>query len=393
MFWLWFALASFKSLLLYILARTGESLPRRARLDEAANRALPEDRWPAVGMIVPMAGTDRRMSAAVRSLLIQNYPEYIPVLVTAKNEEPAADLVRSIQKDYPHVRHVVAGAAQHCGQKNHNSLRGVAAVKDEVDVFVFCDSTHTAKPDFLRHLVGPIANGEAEFSTGYHVVDPRDHRPVTLAYALCVLLMRLLQAVSTFTQLWGGAMAMTREAFGRFAVEELWASNVVDDCSLSARLQSLRVPVRLCPGALLHTEATRHERHVWRAWMERQVLFLKFCMPLQWGLLGFMCMAMVLPPLLAVFMLLGWLFASVSGLTVVLVLLWVVLMAKVLHLWRNLLRRSISLARWCLSFLDAVAMFTLVYVRSLPARSIVWHGQRYVVGHCGKVLRIERRFE
>ena len=127
--------------------------------------------------------------------------------------------------------------------------------------------------------------------------------------------------------------------------------------------------------------------------MERQILFLKFCMPLQWGLLGFMCMAMVLPPLLAVFMLLGWLFASVSGLTVVLVLLWVVLMAKVLHLWRNLLRRSISLARWCLSFLDAVAMFTLVYVRSLPARSIVWHGQRYVVGHCGKVLRIERRFE
>lgn len=392
MFWLWFVLATFKCLLLYVLAKTGQSLPRRARLDDAANRALPENRWPSVGMIVPMAGADRRMPAAVRSLLIQNYPKYIPVLVTAENEEPAADLVRRIQKDYPHVRHVVAGQAHNCGQKNHNSLRGIAAVKNEVEVFVFCDSTHMAKPDFLRHLVGPIAAGEAEFSTGYHVVIPNDHRPVTLAYAMCVLLMRLLQAVSSFTQLWGGAMAMTREAFGRYAVEELWECNVVDDCSLSARLQNLRVPVRLCPGALLHTEATNHERHVWRAWMDRQVLFLKFCMPLQWGLLGFMGIAMAVPPLLAIFILLGGLFNVSSALAVLLVVLWVILLAKVLHLWRGLLRHSISFSKWFLSFLDAVVMFVLVYVHSLTAKSIVWHGQRYVVGRCGRVIRIERKF-
>ncbi len=392
MFWLWFVLAAFKCVLLYVLAKTGQSLPRRARLDDAANRALPENRWPSVGMIVPMAGTDRRMSAAVRSLLIQNYPKYIPVLVTAENEEPAADLVRRIQKDYPHVRHVVAGPAHNCGQKNHNSLRGVAAVKNEVDVFVFCDSTHMAKPDFLRHLVGPLAAGEAEFSTGYHVVIPNDHRPVTLAYAMCVLLMRLLQAVSSFTQLWGGAMAMTREAFGRYAVEELWACNVVDDCSLSARLQNLRVSVRLCPGALLHTEASKHERHVWRAWMDRQVLFLKFCMPLQWGLLGFMCIAMAVPPLMGILILLGGLFNVSSALAVLLVVLWVILLAKVLHLWRGLLRHSISFSRWFLSFLDAVVMFVLVYVHSLTAKSIIWHGQRYVVGRCGRVIRVERKF-
>lgn len=391
MFWLWFVLAAFKCLLLYVLAKTGQSLPRRARLDDAANRALPENRWPSVGMIVPMAGADRRMSAAVRSLLIQNYPRYIPVLVTAENEDPAANLVRRIQKDYPHVRHVVAGPAHNCGQKNHNSLRGIAAVKNEVEVFVFCDSTHMAKPDFLRHLVGPIAARQAEFSTGYHVVVPNDHHPVTLAYAMCVLLMRLLQAVSSFTQLWGGAMAMTREAFGRYAVEELWASNVVDDCSLSARLQNLRVPVRLCPGALLHTEATNHERHVWRAWMDRQVLFLKFCMPLQWGLLGFMAIAMAVPPLMAIVILLGGLFNVSSALAVLLVVLWVVLLAKVLHLWRGLLRHSISFSRWFLSFLDAVIMFVLVYVHSLTAKSIVWHGQRYVVGRCGKVIRIEHK--
>lgn len=392
MFWLWFALAAFKCLLLYVLARTGQALPRRTRLDEAANRALPDDRWPVVGMIVPMAGTDKRMSAAVRSLLLQNYPHYLPVLVTATDDEPAADLVRQIQRDYPHTRHVVAGQARNCGQKNHNSLCGVAAIKNKADVFVFCDSTHMARPDFMRHLVGPLATGEAEFSTGYHVVNPSDHRPVTLAYALCVLLMRLLQAVSSFTQLWGGAMAMTREAFGRYAVEDLWARNVVDDCSLSARLQKLGVSVRLCPGALLHTEAGRHERHVWRAWMDRQVLFLKFCMPMQWVLLGFMGIVMAVPPLTAVFILLGGLLHLSSGPAVLLALLWVALLAVILHLWRGLLRHSISFVRWFLSFFDAVAMFALVYIRSLPARSIVWHGLRYVVGRGGTVRRVERLF-
>ena len=166
-------------------------------------------------------------------------------------------------------------------------------------------------------------------------------------------------------------MAMTREAFGRYAVEELWACNVVDDCSLSARLQNLRVPVRLCPGALLHTEASKHERHVWRAWMDRQVLFLKFCMPLQWGLLGFMCIAMAVPPLMGILILLGGLFNVSSALAVLLVVLWVILLAKVLHLWRGLLRHSISFSRWFLSFLDAVVMFVLVYAHSLTAKSIV----------------------
>ena len=187
-------------------------------------------------------------------------------------------------------------------------------------------------------------------------------------------------------------MAMTREAFNRYAVEDLWARNVVDDCSLSARLQKLGVPVRLCPGALLHTEAGRHERHVWRAWMDRQVLFLKFCMPMQWILLGFMAFVMAVPPLAAVFILLGGLLHISSGPAVLLALLWIVLLSVILHSWRGLLRHSISFVRWFLSFFDAVAMFAVVYIRSIPARSIVWHGLRYVVGRGGTVRRVERLF-
>ena len=91
MFWIWFLLATSQCALLYILARRGESMPRRIQDEAEANKALPEDKWPSVGLIVPVAGRDPRMEGALRSLLQQDYPHFVPVLVTAEETEPAAN--------------------------------------------------------------------------------------------------------------------------------------------------------------------------------------------------------------------------------------------------------------------------------------------------------------
>lgn len=389
MFWIWFLLATSQCALLYILARRGEGMPRRIEEEAEANCAIPEDKWPSVGMIVPVAGRDPRMEGALRSLLTQDYPRFVPVLVTAEENEPAAELVSRLKQDFSALRHVVAGTATGCGQKNHNSLQGIAALGDEVDVYVFCDSTHMAEPDFLRHLAAPMARGEASFSTGYHVVEPRDDQPVTLAYTLCVMLMRYLQAMSAFTQLWGGAMAMTRAAYVKYGVAQLWLENVVDDCSLTALLQVRGAKVRLCPGALLHTDAVNHSTPVWRAWMDRQVLFLKFCMPGQWKLLGLMCVMMALPIVCAALAFLGWIVNVGSGAGVLLGLFWLAAMVSALHLWRGLLAKPVPLWRWCMAFADAVRMFTSVYWQSIKSWDIIWHGIKYEVGKGGVVLRSE----
>ena len=74
MFWLWLVLASCKCLLLYILAKTGQSLPRRARLDEAANRALPDSERSALITAIAQINSDlqpwrtRQQSAGVTAL-------------------------------------------------------------------------------------------------------------------------------------------------------------------------------------------------------------------------------------------------------------------------------------------------------------------------------------
>ena len=386
MFWIWFFLALGQCVLLYILARRGESLPKAAQEDALANERLAVEQWPRVGMVIPVAGNDARLEGALRSLLRQDYPCLSPVAVTREAGEHAARLVERLQEEFPDLRHVVAGPAKGCGQKNHNSLCGVAALGDTVDILVFCDATHQAKPDFVRHLVGPLARGESEFSTGYHAVSPNDTKQVTLAYTVCVLLMRLLQALSAFTQLWGGAMAMTQSAWKKYGVAELWADTVVDDCSLSALLQARGASVRLCPGALLTTEAAAMPRAVWRAWMERQVLFLKFCMPGQWLLLGFFCIMMTVPLLFAGLALLGWLLHLGGGGGALLAVFWLAGMGGALYLWRDISGNTVlPLWRWFRAFVDAVCMFAPVYTHTIQATQLLWHSIRYTVGRGGVV--------
>ena len=55
MFWLWFLLAASQCALLYILARKGEGLPQLVQKEAEANRAVPENKWPSVGMDVVTA--------------------------------------------------------------------------------------------------------------------------------------------------------------------------------------------------------------------------------------------------------------------------------------------------------------------------------------------------
>lgn len=386
---LFLILAALQCGLLILLGWVGERL---AREEKAAIFGLAnESDWPRAALIIPAAGTHPRMEEALESLLEQDYPQLLPVVVTAADSEPAARLVKDLQNRYPALRHVTAGEARGCGQKNHNSLAGVAAVGEAADVYVFCDSTHIAAPDFVRRLVAPVARGEAEFSTGYHQVIPRDSGPVTLAYTLCVQLMRYLQGLARqFTQPWGGAMCISRAAFERHQVRDLWAGNVVDDCSLAGVLPARGVTVKLCPGALLRTEAAAHRLDVWRAWMDRQVLFLKFCVPSQWRLLGGLCAVMALPPLMAVLSLLGGLTGLASTGSVAVAFLYLIALAAAMGQWRELAGSRLPIWRWMTAFALSAGMFAWVYVRTLRARGILWHGIWYEVGPGGSVRGMRR---
>lgn len=380
----WLTLAGAQCLLLWALWREGRSVVLDLEPEgpgPAAGEPLPK-----VAMIIPVAGTSPLTAPALRSLLRQDYPDLLPVLVTATADDPAVALIEVLREEFPQVRHVIAGPARGCGQKNRNLLQGVAAVGDAADIYVFCDSTHEARPDFLRRLTRPVAEGESAFATGYHYVDAADDAPVTLAYQLSVLLMRLLQAVAVFTQPWGGALAISRRVFEHQGIAAYWRDKVVDDCSLAALLLRRRLAVTLCAGAVLRTPACGHRLPVWRAWMDRQILFLKFCVPGQWLLLGLFALVMIMPAVVSALGVLGGLAGLVSGRALIFGAIHLTVLAAVILGWRELLPRPTPARAWLAGFFLAVSMLFRVYLRTIPARSILWHGKVYRVGRDGRVL-------
>ena len=392
---LWLAAAAAQCLLLLGLWRGARAIILQKEASRAPAVHSPD--WPAdtplAAMIIPAAGKHPAMPEALRSLLGQDYPRLLPVLVTAGPDDPAAHLGRELQREFPQLELVTAGKAEKCGQKNHNTLAAIAHVGSRADIYLFCDSTHTAAPDFARQLLWPIVAGEAAFTTGYHNVLADDDRPATLGYQVSVLLMRFLQAVSVFTQPWGGAMAMTRKVFENHGIAEFWHNNVVDDCSLAGMLIQRRLHVQLCPHAMLTTTAQEHRLDVWRAWMERQVLFLKFCVPGQWWLLGLFAALVSLPTLgSALVLLLGALNALAPHQTwlVFLACAHLLLLSGIVLGWRELLPRAVPALAWMKGFVLGMGLFARTYVTSIRATGILWHGIWYEVGKGGRVLKLRR---
>lgn len=372
-----------------ILEGKQQSNDPRPRVPSQAHRHIPglrPDPSPTVAMIIPLSGQRPQMFTALRSLLVQEYSNVLPVMVTADLEDPAVELIHRLQQDFPQVCHVVAGTAHGCGQKNWNTLQALATVGDAADIYVFCDSTHEARPDFVRELILPIIRHESAFTTGYHSVDAEDKQLVTLAYQLSVLLMRFLQALSAFTQPWGGAMAISRQAFLRYGIADFWRDKVVDDCSLASFLMRRHVHVQLAPQAVLRTPARDHSPAVWRAWMDRQVLFLKFCVPAQWALLGAFAALMALPLALSALAVMGVALTLLPLMLLLPALIHALLLMAILLGWRECLPKRPPALRWCAAFVLSMGQFLRVYLSTIPAKGILWNHIFYLVGREGRVL-------
>lgn len=375
---------------IWLLGRVGGRLRESAEI-ELIEAELQGQDWPSCALIIPVAGKLPTMEAALRTLLEQDYPNLAVILVTAEDEKDAIPLIEKLLDEYPAARHVVAPLSTHCAQKNANLLAGLANVPAQTAIYAFSDSTHLARPDFLRCLVLPLARHEASFSTGYHQVVPQDASPVTLAYALTVCFMRLMQGLAPFTQPWGGAMAMTSEAFARNEIRSLWESSIVDDCSLAARLQKRDIHPKLCPGALLLTWTRQHPFRVWQAWLERQILFLKFCIRPQWIALGALSLFMLAPVAWGALAIMGGLFNFGSATAAFLALFWFILLAWALLSWTACLPGATPFWRWLPSFFLAVCMFAKVWITTVWSSSLLWHNVEYLVAPGGKVEEILRK--
>ncbi len=391
---IWILAACAQCLLLWGMWRGSRNIILQNISGKAPNTL--ENTSTTVAMIIPAAGNNSAMPKALRSLLIQDYPHILPIIVTATEDDPAYTLALDLQKEFPTLVCISAGMTTQCGQKNHNILKAIDYIKTHaphVEIFVFCDSTHNAKPCFVRELVWPIINNDAGFTTGYHNVIAKDTKTVTLAYQMSVLTLRFLQAVAMFTQPWGGAMAISRKLFEEHNIAFFWQDNVVDDCSLASMLMERKLQVRLCPHAILETESKDHEFKTLWAWMQRQILFLKFCVMPHWILLGFFACLIVLPVVISCLCIFGGalnLFPMGMGHYSIFGIIHMTLLSLIVLGWRELTLPAAPLVAWLKAFFLGSVVFLLLFLSTVRKWNIDWHGFRYSVGKGGKVRNIQK---
>lgn len=391
MSWFFMSLGIAQCILLWVVCQTFRTLKRKGMAQRESVRIHPPAHWPHCTLLIPVAAILPRTEKALLSLLQQDYPALSIRTISEQNDSRPEGLVSSLSALFPNLESLHAPVSATCGQKNANLLHGVANVPPETEVLVFCDSTHWARPDFLKCLIYPIAKGECEITTGYHQVIPQDQHLPTLGYTLSVLFMRFLQGVGNLTQPWGGAMAMTTRVFNEKSIAELWQTHVVDDCSLASMLQKEHERVLLCPGALLDTDSKDMNFKSWSEWLTRQILFLKFCIPSQWILLCCVSAAMIIPPVWCAIELGLGLANLASGTGVFMACIWLAISVWFVTSWRRFVPANSSPGRWFLAFITACLLFFACSMRTITASSITWQGNTYHVARGGRLLKIERR--
>jgi ceramide glucosyltransferase len=374
------------SVLLHSRAHVRQSFPGNNSQTSTGTWTWPT--YPRVALIVPLTGNSPEMPAALESLLNQPYPNYETLMVTRDPEDTATPLVQEILSRHSRVRHIVSGPANGCSQKNHNILAGVEALDNTVEILVFCDSTHQAPPNFLRDLIHPLATGQAAMTTGFHRIIPGDLRIPTLGMLQTVLVIHLLHGFHTVVMPWGGATAILRDSFKEYGVAGALRENVLDDFPLGQRL--LRFGIRTTPvsTAVLHTDLAGQTRRGWETWLTRQLLYLKYCLPVTWVATSLLAAVLVVPIICAALASLGAILGLVAP-PLALVNLGFLLALTALGAWcRTLVPSPVPLGPWLLAFYANIFMAFWCYIKTWLTGIIAWRGISYRVTWGGRVKEI-----
>ncbi len=240
------------------------------------------DYAPPATLIIPVKGADPELETNIAAFLEQDYPQYQVVLVVDDKSDPAFLKLNALVKKAAErgsggprdVSLLVAGPSHSKGQKVHNLLRALAAVKPETEVLAFADADARPGLLWLRSLVAPLASQEVTVSTGFRWYLPGRTFVSQLRAAWDTSIATLMrEGNSSFP--WGGSMAIRSEDFERLQVRErYWASTVSDDYGLGRAVRDSGGRIRFEPRCLVVSREDSSFAEFMR-WTNRQIIITR----------------------------------------------------------------------------------------------------------------------
>jgi hypothetical protein len=228
-------------------------------------------------------------------------------------------------------------------------------------------------------------------SCGFHRILPDSNSLPVLGMVFSALFIHLLHPIRFITQPWGGATAVKRKPFERYGVPEVWAENILDDFPLGLTLK--RHGIRCYPVSLacLETPLVRLGIGKWRDWWQRQIVYLKFCMPGTWAAVSLAVVLFLGLMGVAVASVLAWSFGLVPAWLGAAGVSFLVLLTTVGALYRSLVPVNVPLLPWMVAFYGFIFMSVWCYLCTVPQDVLTWRDISYRIGRGGKVREIFRK--
>lgn len=127
-------------------------------LRERRKAPAPADYSPAVSLLKPLYGLEPQLRANLESFCRQDYPAYEILFSVRDESDPAAAVVRRLQKDFPRIpmRLLVTGPPACLNAKVH--ALELMAESAAHEILVINDSGVRVPPGYLRAVAQPFAN-------------------------------------------------------------------------------------------------------------------------------------------------------------------------------------------------------------------------------------------
>ena len=200
-------------------------------------------------LIVSIKGFDENQTPRFfESILTQDYAKYRTIITMESEDEPIVAWLREQlelgEKDTvwrpenpTHGIHevvmVFAGESTDCGQKVHNQIEAFKHLIDEDEIIAFADADIRCDKTWLSMLLAPINKGTHQLSTTYRWLVPKKHTLANLFASVINSSVATLSGREGYNMMWGGSMALSRDAFKDLDVPVLFSGSLNDDLRLA----------------------------------------------------------------------------------------------------------------------------------------------------------------
>lgn len=213
---------------------------------------LSDDQLPKTAVILCLRGADPFLSACVRSLLNQNYPQYDLKLVIDSLEDPAWKIATDTieQQQATNVQISPLKMLRHnCSLKCSSLVQAISELDDSYSFVALVDADTVVHSNWLRELVTPLTHPKVGVTSGNRWYVPNG--------TYWGSMVRYQGNISTVIQMflfgipWGGSLAIKTELLRETAVLEQWGQALNEDKLLCKVLKKQRMKVKFVPSLIM----------------------------------------------------------------------------------------------------------------------------------------------